>query len=255
MKTAGQQKRQATVHELKVQLHQQEERIAELKNEVCDSFLHEQHRIGRDLHDTICAELAAAAYLGAEAAAHIDKKPESAEVSRVVRIVQEANVKIRDISHGLAAEVKAGDLEMALRDFAGRISNRHHIRCQFECHAPLLLKDDKTSTHLYLIAKQAVFNAMEHGHSRHVCLATGRFGDRQYLTIRSDGLRFKQPTREGLGLKIMEYRAAVIGGSLSIKPGARYGTLVTCTFEFRRNDRYDANRAKSITNRYTAAAD
>jgi signal transduction histidine kinase len=43
------------------------------------------------------------------------------------------------------------------------------------------------------------------------------------------GIGHAPPTRDGLGLRIMHYRAASVGALLSIEPGADRGTVVTCT--------------------------
>ena len=53
------------------------------------------------------------------------------------------------------------------------------------------------------------------------------------LSVKNDGKDFpKAPPRKrkGLGLKIMEYRANMIGASLDIRKGDKGGTVVTCVF-------------------------
>ena len=51
------------------------------------------------------------------------------------------------------------------------------------------------------------------------------------LSILDDGVGIKDTTKVGgIGLKIMQYRARMIGASLRIESEPNGGTLVTCTF-------------------------
>jgi signal transduction histidine kinase len=51
------------------------------------------------------------------------------------------------------------------------------------------------------------------------------------LTIQNNGLPFPdmQSRATGMGLRIMNYRASLIGAALEIKGAAKSGTLVTCS--------------------------
>ena len=55
---------------------------------------------------------------------------------------------------------------------------------------------------------------------------------RTVLTIEDDGVGLALPSDrgKGMGLHIMSYRARMIGASLSVKPRAEGGTVVTCAF-------------------------
>jgi signal transduction histidine kinase len=52
------------------------------------------------------------------------------------------------------------------------------------------------------------------------------------LIVADDGRGFVQTTvpHKGMGLHIMRYRAAVVGGTLSIRAGPAGGTVVSCVF-------------------------
>ena len=53
------------------------------------------------------------------------------------------------------------------------------------------------------------------------------------LLIKDDGVGPpKIPAKhQGMGLRIMQYRAAVVGGSLAVQRGSDGGTRVTCSFQ------------------------
>ena len=52
------------------------------------------------------------------------------------------------------------------------------------------------------------------------------------LTVRDDGCGFEVASRSqsGLGLRIMKYRAKMIGGSLEVESSPDAGTLIRCQF-------------------------
>jgi signal transduction histidine kinase len=52
------------------------------------------------------------------------------------------------------------------------------------------------------------------------------------LTVKNNGLDFPEvlDKNKGIGLKIMEYRADMINGSLKIYRSPNGGTIVTCMF-------------------------
>jgi signal transduction histidine kinase len=56
-------------------------------------------------------------------------------------------------------------------------------------------------------------------------------GDSGVLRIEDDGVGFSADKKpDGLGLRTMEYRAAVIKGTLNIDSRSGIGTVVTCSF-------------------------
>jgi signal transduction histidine kinase len=86
----------------------------------------------------------------------------------------------------------------------------------------------RVAVQLYRIAQEAVRNAVEHGKARAIEINLANEHDQTLLTVRDDGAGFdEQKIYEGMGLRIMHYRAHCIGGSVDIhsRPGH---TTVTC---------------------------
>jgi signal transduction histidine kinase len=92
------------------------------------------------------------------------------------------------------------------------------------------LKDNNTATHLFRIAQEAVTNGVMHGQAQHIVVGLKVSGGLITLSVRDDGVGLpgEADPREGTGLRIMEYRASLIGASLGVGPGEGGGTLVTC---------------------------
>jgi len=86
--------------------------------------------------------------------------------------------------------------------------------------------------HLYYIVLEAVANAVKHGRAKNVLITLEPSSDRFLLNIRDDGIGFSPPTaaQTGMGIRIMQYRARVIGATLSLQSRPESGTEVSCLF-------------------------
>jgi signal transduction histidine kinase len=104
------------------------------------------------------------------------------------------------------------------------------ILCAFDCAAPVPLASNAAATHLFRIAQEAVHNAIKHGNARRVIISLHQRGSID-LSIQDDGIGINHKARDavGSGLRIMAYRARIIGGTLAITPASPTGTLVRCT--------------------------
>jgi signal transduction histidine kinase len=83
---------------------------------------------------------------------------------------------------------------------------------------------------LFYIAQEAATNAIKHGRPRHVWIVLAGLPDRLSLTIRNDGVPFSHApaANTGMGLRIMNYRARVIGAEFEIETDREGGTVVHC---------------------------
>ena len=127
-------------------------------------------------------------------------------------------------------EVDAQGLNRALADLAETTTQDAGIKCRFTAEQSVRVEDSETATHLYRIVQEAVTNALKHAHSQQVTIALEREDGQIVLSVRDDGKGISSKTRkvQGMGLKSMQYRAALIGATLSVAPNKQGGTLVTC---------------------------
>jgi len=76
-----------------------------------------------------------------------------------------------------------------------------------------------------------VTNAVKHGKAKNVEIRLAK-GENQFrLSIHNDGTPLPSAVNKngGLGLRIMSYRAHLIGATLEVKAGKTQGTVVTCS--------------------------
>ncbi len=101
-----------------------------------------------------------------------------------------------------------------------------HVDCRFECRTPdSVFRRARWPNHLYRLAQEAVTNAIKHGQAKNIVIGLAVVKGGGVLTVRDDGCGFEVASRSqsGLGLRIMNYRAKMIGGSLEVEssPSAR----------------------------------
>ena len=104
------------------------------------------------------------------------------------------------------------------------------MTCVFDCPKPVLVEDNLIATHLYLIAQEAVHNAVKHARCQNIRISV-ESNHLLVLRVQDDGIGIPdQPTENhgGLGLRIMRNRAAIIRATLTIEPAKPAGTVVTC---------------------------
>jgi signal transduction histidine kinase len=106
------------------------------------------------------------------------------------------------------------------------------VSCRFECLTPVLIHDDTVATHLYYIAREAVNNAIKHGHAKQIVIRLASDQKQGALTITDDGSGIANipASNPGIGRHLMNHRARVVGGSLEIERAPMGGTVVTCLF-------------------------
>ena len=80
---------------------------------------------------------------------------------------------------------------------------------------------------------KAITNAVKHGHARSVVVSLGRVRNSAILAVTDNGTGLPPDLRtvQGMGLRIMKYRADTIGAILTIEPAKRKGTNVLCQFK------------------------
>jgi PAS domain S-box-containing protein len=212
----------------------------ELERAVVEAASSEQRRIGQDLHDSVAQELTALNLLARVLADAVrtDFANASQIVEQIAQGLQRSQKELRAVLRGLLpVAVDSEGLMAALADLADRTRKEGKVTCEFDCPEPVSLADNLTATHLYLIAQEAVHNALKNGRPRNIRISLQSSPD---LVLRAQddgiGMRAGQARNGGLGLRIMRNRAAIIGATLTIGPAEPTGTLVTCVLVRKNNE-------------------
>jgi signal transduction histidine kinase len=205
-----------------------------LEQEILDISDREKRRIGQDLHDSLGQLLTGIGFKSKSLENRIAAKgiPEADSARQIAELVTQAISQARGLARGLQpVEPKPAGLMSALEELALSMQNLFKVACIFKCSEAVRINDPAAATHLYRIAQEACNNAIKHGHAGQVIIELQRIDDAVVLTIRDDGEGFCEPppgAPRGMGLQIMRYRAAMIGGSVSIQRNETGGTVVRC---------------------------
>ncbi len=116
---------------------------------------------------------------------------------------------------------------------------------------PCLCEDNLIATHLYLIAQEAVHNAVKHARCQNIRISV-RSDDLLVMRVEDDGIGIRNRSTEnqsGLGLHIMRNRAALIHATLTIEPAKPSGTVVTCVLRRRNHEQSRKEETKKSFDR------
>jgi PAS domain S-box-containing protein len=206
-----------------------------LQRELIEASDREKERMGRELHDGLCQNLAGIAALSATLARKLGARdePEAASAAEITTLLQQAIGDARDLARGLnPTRLTQIGLAAALLALAANVEALHLIGCAFAGDPGFPRLDPAAEAHLYRIAQEAVSNAVAHGRAKRIEISLqfrGRMGSRR---IRDEGVGMPNArvAADGYGLGSMDYRARLIGASMRVERASPRGTKVVCRF-------------------------
>ena len=207
----------------------------ELEEELLNISSNEQRRIGQDLHDGLCQHLAGVEFKTAALARQLVHDPvKGGHAASIVELIRNGARQAWMLARGLSpVTLESHGLMSALRELTANSGKLFQITCRFHCPRPVLVPNNAVATHLYRIAQEAITNAVKHGHARSVVVSLSRTWNSATLAVTDNGTGLPRDLRtvQGMGLRIMKYRADTIGATLTIERAKRKGTNVLCQFK------------------------
>ncbi len=205
-----------------------------LEAEILQVSEREQRRIAEDLHDGVGQQLGGISCLSDVLKKDLAERasPEAAAAAKISKLLTVAMAQTRSLARGLhPVPLEANGLISALEDLASRITDLFKVACHFECPQPVMIEDNTTANHLYRIAQEAISNAIKHGRAQRITIRLSEISEEICLAVSDDGVGFKAGDRhsKGLGLRIMNHRAGVIGGTVIVQKRHGGGTELVCT--------------------------
>ena len=195
----------------------------------------EHRRIGHDLHDGICQELAGVRYALDSISRKLENiHPLQKDLQALSDGIHRAMHHTRILSRGLAPmELEHGDLVAALNELVENSSSLYKIECDLELRGEYLPLAVEPATHLFRIAQEALQNAVKHGRASNIHITLDFSVSPAEMVVRDNGSRdCPQPDqpKNGMGLKIMQHRAALLAGTVTVNVLESGGTEVLATF-------------------------
>ena len=206
----------------------------QLERAILQAVNREQYRIGNDLHDGLGQELTGIALMLRGLAGRLTSEhpPILPEIEGITRLVSNAIESTRALARGLSpVNLERGGLQDALEGLAMHATDLYGVPTVFTHRVqPGRTLNPELANHLYRIAQEAVHNAVRHGNARSIRLHLHCARANVRLTITDDGVGLPADAVDapGMGLKIMRYRARILGGEVSFEAAQPQGTRVTC---------------------------
>ena len=214
----GQKEENIRITRLNDQLHKANDRLRENAIELERAAeIRERNRLAREIHDTLGHALTGI-IMGLEAVlAVFDAAPEEAR-RRISVIVQTAREGLDDVRSSIKAlrpdALEKHTLEEALESLISNFRLITSAEIRYEQNAgPLSFASDEEDT-LYRILQEGMTNAVRYGHATEISISVTRKGNLLTVSLRDNGLGCGE-LKEGFGLRHMEERLGLLGGSLS----------------------------------------
>jgi two-component system, chemotaxis family, CheB/CheR fusion protein len=226
-----------------------------LQSHILEIASDEQRRIGHELHDgtqqeltgltlfagTLCDYLESSTRTkttGGEAwmfeEQDLDKLKQTA--ARLLQGLKEANQHVHALSHGIMPVlIDAEGLQPALVELAAVTNEQQKVHCHIAFSGSSSVDNNSTATELYRIAQEALNNALKHGLADDILISLSQQDQQIILEVCDNGVGIDPQVKNGpgkvksgLGLRIMEYRASMLGGVLQVARNTGRGTTVRC---------------------------
>jgi PAS domain S-box-containing protein len=210
---------------------QEQERVL-LEKQILEISDRERRRIGQDLHDGLGQHLTGIELMvqTLESKLQLVSPAEAEQAAKISRHVRDAIRQAKSLARGLSpVDVEANGLMSALQELAGTIRDIFRIDGSFYARNPVLISDNNLATHLFRIAQEAVSNAVKHSGATAIQIELSRVGDQVNLSVSDNGRGITPKNDRGMGLRIMSYRASIIGGTVTVESISCQGTKVVCS--------------------------
>jgi signal transduction histidine kinase len=224
---------ETTVQERTQALRREMEERERLEHEILDLSERERQSFGQELHDAVCQELVSIGIAGQIVTKKLQAKKinEAKDVGEITEMIYQTLTKARSVARGFfTAGFDALGLADALRETVVHAEKRSGVRCEFSWQENLSISDEEVVMHLFRIAQEAIQNALKHSGASRLSVSLESIDGGIQLIIEDNGNGFSAAngSRKGLGLRIMAYRAGLIGGNLKMEKSPIGGARVVC---------------------------
>lgn len=223
-------------------------RRAELERELIDISNNIMTRIGQDIHDDLCQDMAGISLLGEMLYSTLRREghPQAELATTITETASETAKHAKQIARELyPAEFASNGILSAVRQLVSSRQGIAGARIRLEIQEGFFVHNSEKALQLYRIIQEALGNALRHSGASEIRVTLSMNREVIEVVVSDNGSGFKtrpsvpksrgdrcssvsgSSAPSGMGLKIMKYRANVIGGSIGITSNER-GTVVRC---------------------------
>jgi signal transduction histidine kinase len=205
--------------------------LRRLEREVIDIASRERQRLSGDLHEGLGQELTGIALLvrGLERAIDRGQGNTRELVADVVSHINRTINMTRELARGLSpVQIERGSLSAALERLANEAGRRLRIGIGMRSDPADIHVSDVAADHLYRIVYEALTNAARHSGCTRIDVDLRLKSGTLEVSVTDDGtgVQPRAAGSDGFGLKMMAYRARLLGATFRLEPGVGGGTRV-----------------------------
>ena len=196
----------------------------------------ERVRFGRELHDSLLQGFSGVVFLLEAAALQFETAPEAAK-QRLERAIDQADRSLREAREMIVSTripaLENNTLPEALETTALEMLADSSVNLQFEIKGSPEQGPFNVEANLFLIAREAVTNALNHASAKRIRLELCYSPRELHLTIQDDGVGFameEAAAKAGhFGLHSMQERVRLLRGRFSVNSAPGKGTTIEVT--------------------------
>ncbi|MES2377022.1 MAG: sensor histidine kinase [Bacteroidota bacterium] len=177
------------------------------------------NHISREIHDNI-TQVLSFVKLNLALTGKLTEEDKAAKIKESRELIAQTIYDLRDLSKSLSFEhISAKGLVKTIEMEAERINKSGIIAVSFSVAGSIYDLGEQPELLLFRIFQESVNNTLKHANAKHVSISL-QYSDQMFnLTVADDGDGFSTEVlggKRGLGLKNIETRAALIGGTVII---------------------------------------
>lgn len=208
-----------------------------MEQEILNISLRERRNIAMSLHDDLCPQLIGIEVMTKMLLRHLNNAPVQANLTeeifrteKIRALIRDTIHKTRTLSRGLEP-VNLADrgFDISLAALATYVREVFSIPCTLSWKLDFPPFSDNTdATHAYYIVHEALHNAVKHSGATGIIIFLTKEAATLRMGVLDNGKGFNpRADTRGMGIRIMTYRAARIGGTLTFDQLPAGGTRVT----------------------------
>ena len=203
----------------------------ELELQLLQTSEEERRRIGQDIHDGLGQMLTGIGLIAQNLARSLKSKNEqdAEAVFELVELIKNADQQARAIARTLIPiELENGGLKAASLRLGANIESLYGPACTFEETGDIPEMPASVTTHFFRIIQEAMGNAARHSKAKQISITIAGNKNKIRARIQDNGIgiQFSHLNGRGMGLRIMQHRANVIGATLDIRRGSKMVLLL-----------------------------
>lgn len=231
-----------TLYQKRYYRYQREKQIMQnqFQNELLKTQLetqeHSFEQISQELHDNIGQLLSSTKLLLGITTREMKTPPDTLKTAE--QTVSKAIVDLRSLSKSLNSEwLHQFNLIQNLEAEKDRINTARNIEVKFISQYDNLPLEPEAQVILFRVVQEALQNSIKHASPKQIIVQVKNINNYFELKIEDDGCGFDVASakRESLGMRNMQHRTTLLGGTIEWSSNKEKGTVITITIPVKKS--------------------